>query len=236
MVFKSEILLRESKLLDFSNKDIQALIHNRGWNELDSYHKIKESYNFVKDEIKFGYNTTDALPASVIFKDGYGQCNTKAILFMALLRALGIKCRFHGFTINKRLQKGAITGITYLLTPNDIIHSWVEIYYNDSWINIEGFILDHKYLKKLQEKFPDKNVFYGYGVASNNLNNPEVEWTGTDTYIQKEGINNDLGIYNSPDDFFKTHNQALSPIKKFIYTHIARHFMNRNISNIRNGH
>jgi hypothetical protein len=38
-------------------------------------------------------------------------------LLMALLRAMGVPCRFHGFTINKALQRGAITGVAYRLAP-----------------------------------------------------------------------------------------------------------------------
>jgi transglutaminase-like putative cysteine protease len=66
-------------------------------------------YDFVRNEIAFGYNAGDELPASAVLADGIGQCNTKATLLMALMRAVGIACRFHGFTIDKPLQKGAIT-------------------------------------------------------------------------------------------------------------------------------
>jgi hypothetical protein len=45
---------------------------------------------------------------------------------MALLRAVGVPCRFHGFTIDKALQKGAITGVAYQLAPRNIIHSWAD--------------------------------------------------------------------------------------------------------------
>ncbi len=78
------------------------------------------------------------IPASVVLKEGYGQCNTKGSLFMSLLRGVGIPCRFHGFTVDKKMQKGAVEGISYLLAPNDIIHSWVEVYYNDEWLELEG--------------------------------------------------------------------------------------------------
>ena len=103
--------LKETELLDFSNKEIQELVKSRHWNDLSEKEKILNIYNFVRDEIKFGYNSDDTLSASKILKDGYGQCNTKGILFMALLRAVNVSCRFHGFTINKELQKGAISGI-----------------------------------------------------------------------------------------------------------------------------
>ncbi|MFT5529960.1 MAG: transglutaminase-like putative cysteine protease, partial [Alteromonadaceae bacterium] len=45
----------------------------------------------------------DDISASDVLADGYGQCNTKGNLLMALLRGLGIQCRFQGFTIDQQL-------------------------------------------------------------------------------------------------------------------------------------
>ena len=78
--------LEETELLDYSCLDILKLIDSRGFDKLDDFNKIKEIYNFVRDEILFGYNVCDEMAASKILSDGYGQCNTKSILFMALLR------------------------------------------------------------------------------------------------------------------------------------------------------
>jgi len=61
----------------------------------------------VRDDIRFGYNASDDLPASRVLADRIGQRNTKSTLLMALLRAVDVLCRFHGFTIDKALQKGA---------------------------------------------------------------------------------------------------------------------------------
>lgn len=97
--------LRETKILDYSSKQIQLLVEGRGWKNLPETERVKAIYNFVKDEILFGYNVDDGVKASRVLKDGYGQCNTKGTLFMALLRASGIPCRIHGFTIDKILQK-----------------------------------------------------------------------------------------------------------------------------------
>ena len=164
--------LKETKLLDYNNKNIQELIKKRNWKFLDDYQKIEKIYNFVRDEINFGYNVGDDIPASKILFDGYGQCNTKGILFMALLRGVNIPCRIHGFTINKKLQRGAMTGIVYKLAPKDVIHSWVEVLYEGKWYELEGFILDKQYLNKLQKKFSNcKNDFCGDGVATKNFKN-----------------------------------------------------------------
>jgi hypothetical protein len=226
--------IEETRLLDFSNSSIKELVRKKNWEKLDTKNQIISVYNFIRDDITFGYNVDDAIPASEILKDGYGQCNTKGILLMAILRSLGIPCRIHGFTIDKKLQKGAMTGITYLLAPKEIVHSWVEIYFNNIWYNLEGFILDKKYLEKLQQNFSNcEGSFCGYGVAVDDFKNPTIEWNENDTYIQSKGIVRDFGRFSSPDVFFDQHTQKLSFIKRFVYRNISRYGMNRNIKRIR---
>ena len=69
--------IQETDMLDYSNANIQKLIQARAWQKLDTFGCIKAVYNFVRDEILFGYNIDDAIPASKVLADGYGQCNTK---------------------------------------------------------------------------------------------------------------------------------------------------------------
>ncbi len=229
-----ERFLESTPLLNFSDKLIQELIYQRQWKTKDNFKKILEIYNFVRDEIKFGYNVDDIISASKVLMDGYGQCNTKGTLFMALLRAVEIPCRLHGFTINKKLQKGTMTGIVYLLAPQNVVHTWVEVYFEEKWYNLEGFIVDRFYLNQLQNKFKDcDGSFCGYGVAVLNFKNPTIDWNVNNTYIQKEGINQDFGIYDNPDIFFAEHSQSLSPIKKLVYQNLGRHLMNHNVNKLR---
>lgn len=228
--------LKETPILDYNNHTIQELIKERKWQNLNTVERIKAIYNFVRDEIKFGYNIADNLPASSVLKDGYGQCNTKATLLMALLRATGIQNRIHGFTIDKALQKGAITSIWYQLSPKNILHSWVEVELEGVWYFLEGVILDKIYLGKLQEKFKNCNTaFCGYGVYTDNFINPKIDWNLDNTFIQKMGINQDFGLFYTPDDFYAEHQQELNSIKRFIFRNIVRHKMNKNVENIRKG-
>ena len=229
-----EKYLEKTELLDFEHKSIISLIENKQWKNLNEKEKIKQIYDFVRDDIPFGYNIDDAISASTILQDGYGQCNTKGILFMAILRAVNIPCRIHGFTIDKILQKGAIKGFYYTLSPREIVHSWVEVYYKDKWFNLEGFILDRLYLTKLQEKFSDCiGNFCGYGVAVKDFKNPPIDWNENDTYIQNEGIVQDFGVFDTPDELFSKHFQRLSPFKKFMFRNVIRHLMNKNVDKIR---
>lgn len=230
-----DMLLKSTRMLDYNTPSIQELIKKRKWCELDEFHKIKAIYNFVRDEIKFGYNIDDSVTASQVLKDGYGQCNTKGTLFMALLRGVGVPCRVHGFTIDKKLQKGAMTGFVYANAPQNIFHSWVEVLYQDIWYELEAFILDMEYLEKLQKIYPDcSGAFCGYGVAVSDFQNPVVDWNVNNTYIQSEGINQDFGVFDSPDELLKMHHQEMSAFKNFLFRYFGRHLMNLNVRRIRN--
>lgn len=226
--------IQKTKILDFESKAISDLIDQKGWRNLDQKNKIAKIYDYVQNDVQFGYNKSDGIKASDILADGLGQCNTKSTLFIALLRAVGVPCRFHGFAIHKRLQKGLINGLAYFIAPNEIIHSWVEVYFNEKWYSMEGLILDAGYLKGLKSKFRDvKGAFCGFGVDVKDFNNLQTKWNECDTFIQSEGIAKDYGIFDSPDDFYNKHGANLKGIKKIIYQGLVSKIMNNNVKEIR---
>jgi hypothetical protein len=234
-IINEESYLAQTHMLDYDNYMIQELIRERGWRELPEFERIRSIYNYIRDEIRFGYNVDDSIPASKVLKDGYGQCNTKGTLFMALLRAVGIQCRVHGFTIRKEMQEGAMTGFVYNNAPKNVFHSWVEVCCGGKWFELEAFILDKKYLTKLQRKFKGcSGSFCGYGVAVKDLKKPVIDFDMNNTYIQSEGINQDFGVFDSPDEMLKEHSQGIGAIRKFAYRYYGRHMMNRNVRKIRN--
>ena len=229
-------LLAQTQLLDFGNAEIEALVIARGWRDLPTFDGIGAVYDFVRNEIRFGYNRSDDIPASDVLRDGYGQCNTKGTLLMALLRAISVPCRLHGFTIHKALQRGVVPELVYGIAPENILHSWVEIHYNDNWINLEGFILDDDYLAQIQQRFVEESdSLCGYGVGTNALTDPSVLWRGEDTYIQKTGINNDFGNFATPDLLYAEHQQSFAFWKGLIYRKWIRHWMNARVKQIRSG-
>ncbi len=211
-------LLEQTPLLNFGNPSIRALVRGRGWQDLPPRARIGAVYDFVRDEIRFGYNADDAIRASKVLADGYGQCNTKGILLMALLRAVQIPCRLHGFTIAKSLQRGVVPEAVYGLAPENIVHSWVEVFLDGEWIILEGFIVDKPMLEALQTRL-GAGPLCGYGVGVECLEAPPVEWDGRDTFVQSTGINHDFGVFDTPDDFFKEHAQALGGLRGFLYRH-----------------
>lgn len=136
--------------------------------------------------------------------------------------------------IDKKLQKGAMTGLVYKSAPKNVLHSWVEVFFDDAWYELEAFILDKEYLSKLQQIHSDcSGAFCGYGVAVKNFHQPVIDFNRNNTYIQSEGINQDFGVYDCPDDLLKEHQQEMSFIKAFAYRNLGRHLMNRNVKKIR---
>lgn len=171
-----------------------------------------------------------------MLEEGFGQCNTKGTLLMALLRRCGVPCRFHGFTVDKRLQAGVMPSSLLERLPDSIIHSWVEAELGGEWLELEGFIVDTALLSRIQSRFASwQGSFCGYGLACDDLQDPPIGWTGHGTYIQHRAINGDLGVYESPDAFFADHPSNVSGLKGFAWRWAYYRPTNRNVERIRAG-
>jgi hypothetical protein len=228
-----ERYLRPTALLDFDSPRLREILDRQHWAELPERDRIGAVYDFVRDEIPFGYNSSDDLPASAVIADGFGQCNTKTTLLMALLRGSGIGCRLHGATIDKKLQHGVMVRPLYWFAPASIIHTWAEVFSGGRWVGLEGVILDGSYLSGVRTHTGCSGPLLGYGVGTDDLAAPPVQWCGTDTLIQATGINQDFGVYDDPDSFYRAHGVNARGIKGLLYRQIMRKDMNRRVARIR---
>jgi transglutaminase-like putative cysteine protease len=224
-----------TQLVDYDHPSLRALIAERGWTELPERERIGAIYYFVRDEIRFGYNASDDLPASSVLADGYGQCDTKATLLMTLLRATGISCRLHGATVDKRLQRGMVSELVFRLWRADIRHSWVEVLFEGSWVGLDGAILDRAYLDGVRAKVrvTEGEGLLGYAVGTDDLAHPPIEWQGADTAIQTTAVVRDLGIFDDPDTFYRGVGSNFSGIRGWIFRHLIRPSMNEKVAAIR---
>jgi hypothetical protein len=226
--------LKCTALLDIEDPRIVDLVESRGWTLLPEQDRIGAVYDFVRDEIPFSYNTSDDLPASAVLTDGYGQCNTKTTLLMALLRATGVGCRLHGATIDKTLQHGVMVAPLYWFAPRSIIHTWAEVAVGGRWVALEGVIVDTVFLQGVRATTGrNSGPLLGYGIGTEDLGSPPVDWNGTDTFIQSSGINRDLGVFDDPDDFYRRHGVNARGVKGWLYRNIMRKAMNRRVRSIR---
>ena len=77
-------LLAATPILNFNHPSIAQLIEDRGWKALSQHDRIGAVYDFVRNEVAFGYNRADDIPAAEVLADGFGQCNTKGTLLCLL--------------------------------------------------------------------------------------------------------------------------------------------------------
>lgn len=144
-VQKMERWLQKTPLLSYDAPALARLVYQRQWQRCNETQKIAAIYDFVQNDILFGYNHTNAVRVSSVLRDGYGQCNTKAILLMALLRAVGVPCHLHGSLAGKDFQRGATSFLINWFAPATIVRTWVEVCHYGKWVALEGEILDHNY-------------------------------------------------------------------------------------------
>lgn len=226
--------LRATALLDFDDPGLQSVVDEQRWTDLDLHSRIGAVYDFVRNGVPFGYNISDDLPASMVLAEGYGQCNTKTTLLMALLRASGVGCRLRGATIDKRLQHGVMVEPLYWFAPHSIIHTWAEVFSGGHWVGLEGVILDAEYLDGLRIRTGRaEGPFLGYGVGTENLADPPVQWRGTETCIQATGIDQEFGVFDDPDTFYRDHGVNARGLKGWLYANIMRKVMNSRVAGIR---
>ncbi len=232
--------LAPTPILDYESPTIQEVL-----SELKAEGDIKEqriaAYLFVRDRILFGYNPgRDSIPASQVLRDGIGHCNTKSTLLGALLRGLGVPCRFHFFWIDKKVQQGIIPKHIYEYhIKNGVLHAWVEAFTGERWTTLEGVILDQKYLDSARKIFPGAKEFERWGISCPDLSTVSTVWDGkSDTFIQKDSIVKDLGIFCTPDDYYVKHGDNLSgmnPIKRFTYRYLISKILTRRVEKFRQG-
>jgi len=229
-----EKYLQKTAMLNYNAAEVAELIRAQKWNDLDEYGKIGAIYDFVQNNILLGYNKYDNLTAAQVLKDGYGQCNTKATLLMALLRGVGIPCRLHGTKVTKEFQRSLMSKVMAKLAPPLIVHTWAEVFYNREWLSLEGVITDKKYISGLQKMFPNfQGKFFDYAVAVKDFGNLQIDWKGENTTVQQQALAEDLGVFDDPDEFFATHKQEYRGLKKFAYEHFGRKIMTRKVTKIR---
>lgn len=228
--------LNDTTMLNYCEQEIAELVKAKKWNDFDEYNKIGTIYDYVQNNILLGYNKRDNLTAMQVLAEGIGQCNTKATLLMALLRAVGVPCRLHGAKVTKVFQRGLMPKIMARLAPSHIVHTWVEVWHNGEWLSLEGVITDKAYISGLKSIFQNYDgVFFNYAVAVNDFNNLQIDWIGKNTTVQQQAVKEDLGVYDSPDEFYAEYKQDYRGIKKYLYENIGRKIMTNKVAKIRHG-
>ena len=209
-----------NKLADYDDPIVKnkALILTKGHKTIED--KIAAIFYYVRDDIKFQFpKEGDFVKASQIIKYGYGQCNNKTILYLALCKAIGLEARIHFSLIDKKIQRGLIRGLFYWIIPEKISHCWLEVKVNNNWFKIDSYINDLEYYNAAKKKLRERGWNTGYSIAcSKNESNIELDFNN-EQFVQMDAVTDDHGVYDEPMDYYKTSKYRNRPnaLTLFIY-------------------
>ncbi|SEW35823.1 Transglutaminase-like superfamily protein [Aliiroseovarius sediminilitoris] len=211
------------KLADYDHPAISELAARLTRSETTPRRKLDRIFHYVRDEIRFGFPMNgDFVKASETIQLGYGQCNTKATLLLALCKAAGIQARIHFSLITKDIQKGFFTGLAYWLMPNEISHSWIEVEIEGQWRRIDTFINDKSLFDAAKAKIKRLGWSVGYSVAledgeaSADLNLDHA------AYQQMAAVTDDHGAWDDPSDYYESEKYRNRPdgVRMWFYRHL----------------
>jgi transglutaminase-like putative cysteine protease len=131
-----EKYLKPTPIIDCGHKSIQEKANELEKGKEGIVKKARSLFNFVRDEIKYNPYLPRYLPehfrASNTLARGEGFCVQKAVLLVALSRAMGIPARLRFAIIKNHLLPEKVAE---LLNTNILPdHGYTELYINGKWV------------------------------------------------------------------------------------------------------
>ncbi len=211
------------KLADYDHPTIKELSARLTQSEKTARGKLDRIFHYVRDDVRFGFPLDgDFVKASDTIRLGYGQCNTKATLLLALCKAAGIPARIHFSLISKDIQKGFFTGLAYWLMPREISHSWIEVEIEGRWRRIDTFINDKTLFDAAKAKIKRLGWSVGFSVALDDGEASANLDLDHEVYQQMAAVTDDHGTWDDPSAYYESENYRNRPdgFRMWVYRHL----------------
>jgi Transglutaminase-like superfamily len=194
-------------------------------------------HDAVRDDILFGFSPDFyQQKASDVLRSGMGYCNTKATLFVALLRAAGIPARQVFVDIHADILRGIINPQTPYVD-----HSYTEVFLGERWVKTDSYIVDQRLFHAALRQLITEKHLLGYGIHAHG----RTTWDGyTDSFsqfVQDHAVtalaSRNFGIYPDVDAFYE---QADRPwnrqtVLSNLFYRVMAKAANRKLARLRSG-
>jgi len=161
-------------------------------------------HNYVRDNIKFGFNRYFDLSTPDHTLDlGIGHCNPQGELMAALFREAHLEAYNHFVVLPKVALKGAVSSSRYWLIPSKLSHCYTEVRVEGTWCNIDSYILDSPFFKAARAKLSEEGRTSGYGTHVESTN----KWDGkSDAFSQfdKDMMLEDHGRVDNLETYYRS--------------------------------
>jgi Transglutaminase-like superfamily len=151
--------MRATQQLDITAAPVRILATKLTHSKQNDRTKAMAVHTYVKS-MPFGV-VADFLTnkASDIVKLGYGDCHTKGLLFVALLRASRVPARLRFVTLHTRFLAGLIDTGTPTMT-----HAVAEVYLEGRWLQTDTYVVDADLDREARALLQAKKMQLGFGV------------------------------------------------------------------------
>ena len=122
-------------------------------------------HDFVRDGIAFGFTPQlDAATPQQTLAAGVGHTIPKTALFVAMLRAAGLRAHQHFLTIDRELLRGVFPNGLHRLLPWEIPHAYAEVEIGDEWWMVDSYALDEPLWRAAMYQLAREGEIIGYGA------------------------------------------------------------------------
>ena len=198
---------------------------------------LEALFLFVRDRILFGFpprwKEWDKVRASQVIEAGYGYCNTKATLLVALCRAVGIPARVHYGLIDADLMRGIFPPFVFPFMPKAGSHSWTEVDVDGEWRPIDSYINDEPLFRAARIRLNESGRELGYSLACV-AGKCSCEFNfGEKGFVHMGAVVEDHGTWEDPSEYFASEKYLIfNALSRRCYPLLAM-LSNKNIRQLR---
>lgn len=206
IINKIENFLMPTKYCDCDNKKIINLARKLTVSAKDDQERAVILFDFVKKRYLYSFGNWK-IKASDFIGKRRGMCTTKANLFVALSRSLGIPTGFRIIRMNAQNVFKIFAKLDYLhqkMSTNSV-HIFSSVFFDGKWVDVDTSL--DPWLAKGLEKI-------GYG------NNLAGQWDGKNNFVNfipRNEIISDLGLFSNIDEYHEKKRRTAT----FLFTIIS---------------
>jgi hypothetical protein len=177
-----------------------------------------------------------ALTASDVLQLERGDCFTKGMLFVALLRAANIPARMRFMSIPTHFLRGIIA-----VPEPFIMHAMAEVYLNEQWWATDTYVPDPELMNAALSKLKTEGKSMGYGIHRQGA----THWDGCShasaqctSFDAKSAPMVDWGVSDDPETFYsdETHEKLRRNFVSRLKWHVAAPMVNAKVAALRDAH
>jgi hypothetical protein len=162
--------LRESEQLDIKSTKLRTRMMALTQLLSTDREKAIAIHDFVKGLDFACVADYSQLKASDVLKLGRGDCFTKGMLVVALLRSAGIPSRLRFVSLPVHFLRGIIDA-----EESTIMHGMAELYLDGRWLITDSYVPDPVFQRAAQAKLATEKRPMGYGIHVRG----DMLWDGT---------------------------------------------------------